>query len=108
MSDTLGVLERVMRVVQMSKIAWLDPRIRIDPKHLEIYLCIGVIPKFERGEKIGVHFLEMRSISSLQMWEDSAVDDEALVQYIEDAVSNLGMGVMLLEEAPVVVHVELS
>jgi len=93
----------------MSKIAWLNPQVRIyflPLEYLEIVVHVGVVPDFKHNVEISVYPFEMRYVASFQMWEDSAVDDEVLVGYIEDAFSDLGMGVMLLEEAPAV-HFEL-
>lgn len=96
-------LKRVQRIVEKSKIAWLKPDIRINrgQRFLEIYLRVGILPNLgRRGEKTGLHTFVMRSVFSLQMFEDPSASDEFLTGRIEEDVEAAGLGVLLLSEAP--------
>ncbi len=96
-------LKRARRIVEKSRIAWLEPDTRINRgrSFLEIYLRVGILPNLgRRGEKTGLHTFVMRSVFSLQMFEDTQVPDEFLVDKIEKDVEKAGLGVLLLEEAP--------
>lgn len=95
------VPERVLKIIQMSRIAWLNPRAKIDPpthNRLEIHLHVGVLLK--QDKKVPVYLLEAQVVFSLQMWMDKTVSDEILVDDLEEAVKAVGMGVFLLEETP--------
>lgn len=96
-------LKRARRIVGKSKIAWLEPDIRINrvQPFLEICLRVGILPNFgRRGEKTGLHTFVMRSVFSLQMFEDPSASDEFLTGRIEEDVEAAGLGVLLLSEAP--------
>lgn len=96
-------LKRARRIIEKSRIAWLEPDIRINRgiAFLDVYLRVGVSPNFgRRSKKTKIHTFVMRSVFSLQMFEDPSVPDEFLAGQIEKYVEETGLGALLLKEAP--------
>lgn len=96
-------LKRARQIIEKSRIAWLEPDIRINrgQRFLEIYFYAGISPNFgRRSKKAEIHTFVMRSVFSLQMFEDTLVPDEFLADKIEKDVEEAGLGALLLKEAP--------
>ncbi len=95
-------LKRARQIVEKSRIAWLEPDIRInrESKFLEVYLYVGILPNFGRRERTKIHEFAMRAVFSLQMFEDASVPDEFLADRIEKEIEATGLGALLLKESP--------
>lgn len=97
-----GGRQRALKIIRMSKIAWLYPHVLVDlvADLIEINIRVGVSPNFGQSSKARVYPLILQHFVSIGMLEDAAVNDEFLVDQFEKSVISSGMGA-LLKEAPV-------